>query len=157
MISLHDQKEIVQSLLQQEKEKYDFIFIDTSSTMNLMNQAILFAGESINIVCESLPVTFKRIKTALHTISMLFHRIKKDVPYSLIINKYMPQSPQSQKLLGRLRMEYGNRVLDSIIKQCKDIEYANNRRQPLVSFCNQKSSAIQDLIALQRELLRKST
>ena len=54
-------------------------------------------------------------------------------------------------------MEYGNHVLDSIIKQCKDVEYANNTRQPLVAFCNQKSSAIQDILALQRELLRKNT
>jgi len=81
----------------------------------------------------------------------------KKITYQIIPNKYESKTATSQEVLGALRRNYKEHVMESIVRKCEDFNISSKRKIPLFGFCNKKSIALEDIKDLTNQLLSKST
>ena len=79
------------------------------------------------------------------------------IKYKIIPNKYESKTVTSQEALGSLRYDYGEFVLDSVIRKSEDINISAKKQEPVVCFCNKNSSAFEDINDLVWEIIKNNT
>lgn len=152
-----NREKILSKLLGGIKEDYDFIFIDTNPTISTVNRNATLVADILNIVCETQYYSLKGLEILMNEIEDFSEAMEKKVPCVIIPNKYESKTAISQEVLGTLRNKYGDYVLESIIRKCEDINISAKKRVPVIGFCNKRSIALEDILDLTREMIKKST
>lgn len=139
------------------KDQYDFIFIDTNPTISILNQNATYCSDVVNIVCETQPFSLKGLEMLITELNEFSLAMEKEIPYRIIPNKYESKTATSQEVLGSLRYDYKDAVMESIVRKCEDINISAKKRMPVCAFCKKKSIAFEDICDLSLDLLKKSS
>jgi chromosome partitioning protein len=83
--------------------------------------------------------------------------MEKKIKQVIIPNKYEAKTVTAQEVLGAIRNDYKNLVSNSIVRKSEDIVTSSKKRQPVCSFCSNKSLALEDIIDLTLEIINNST
>jgi cellulose biosynthesis protein BcsQ len=90
-------------------------------------------------------------------IDKLAEAMECDINYVIIPNKYDSKTATSQEALGNLVHNYKGHVMESLIRRCEDMNISAKKRIPVCDFCSSRSVALEDIVDLSHEILRKST
>lgn len=142
--------------LENSRDKYDFIIIDTNPTISVLNLNALVASDKINIVCETQPFSLAGLRVLVNQTSMLFEEMGMTPDFSIIPNKYEIKTATAQEVLGALRGEYGNHVMGSVVRKSEDVNISAKKKLPLSAFCKTKSTAFEDIMDLIHEIINES-
>lgn len=154
--SKNKREEKLKQALDPLRDHYDFIIIDTNPTISTLNLNALLASDRINIVCETQPFSLAGLRVLLDEVSAFFTDMAQDFNYCIIPNKYEIKTATAQQVLGSLRSDYGDAVVNAIIRKSEDINIAAKRKLPLSAFCKTRSTALEDIIELIHLIIKDS-
>jgi chromosome partitioning protein len=152
-----NREKVLSKILEGVRQKYDFIFIDTNPTISTVNRNATLVADVLNVVCETQYYSLKGLEILMSEIDDFSDAMEKKINYVIIPNKYESKTATSQEVLGTLRKKYGSYVMESIIRKCEDINISAKKKLPVIGFCNKRSIAIEDVLDLTKEMLKKST
>ncbi|WHA05640.1 ParA family protein (plasmid) [Candidatus Bandiella numerosa] len=152
-----NREKVLSKILEGVRQKYDFIFIDTNPTISTVNRNATLVADVLNVVCETQYYSLKGLEILMSEIDDFSDAMEKKINYVIIPNKYESKTATSQEVLGTLRKKYGSYVMESIIRKCEDINISAKKKLPVIGFCNKRSIAVEDVLDLTKEMLKKST
>lgn len=150
-------EEFLKKQISNIENRYDFIFIDTNPSMSIMNLNALVASDLIEVVCETQYKSVLGLKILIEELSAFCEDMNSKLDYKIIANKYEPKLISAQENLGVLRIDYQDKVLQSIVRRAEEINIASKSRLPVIGFAGNKSSAIEDIVDLTHEILNASS
>lgn len=152
-----NREKMLNNIIKPLKKEYDFIFIDTNPTISILNQNTAYCADVINIVCETQPFSLKGLDMLVQELEEFSVAMEKEVPYRIIPNKYESKTATSQEVLGSLRHDYKEAVMETIVRKCEDINISAKKRMPVCAFCKKRSIAFEDMCDLSLAILEEST
>lgn len=138
------------------KNKYDFIIMDTNPTISTLNMNALVASDRINIVCETQPFSLSGLRILVEEMNKFYEDMNLSPNFCVIPNKYEIKTATAQEVLGALRAEYGDMIINTIVRKCEDINVASKRKLPVSAFCKNRSTAFEDIMDLVHEIVKTS-
>lgn len=138
------------------KNNYDFIFIDTNPTISTLNMNALIAADQINIVCETHPFSLAGLKILIEELDVFFEDMGRTLNYKIIANKYETKTATAQEVLGALRHNYKDFVMESIIRKSEDFNIASKIKLPIFLFSKKSSIGYEDTKDLIHEIINLS-
>lgn len=151
-----NREKLLQKILDPVKKKYDFIFLDTNPTISILNQNTTYCADIVNIVCETQPFSLKGLEMLVRELEDFSIAMEKKINYKIIPNKYESKTATSQEVLGSLRHDYKNSVMESIVRKCEDLNISAKKRMPICAFCQKRSIAFEDMCDLSLAILEQS-
>lgn len=143
-------------LLAPFRDKYDFIIMDTNPTISTLNMNALVASDRVNVVCETQPFSLNGLRVLVDEMNSFYSDMGLQPNFCIIPNKYEIKTATAQEVLGALRNEYGQAVLNTVVRKSEDINVANKRHLPIAAFCKSKSPAFEDVMDLVHTLISQS-
>jgi chromosome partitioning protein len=113
-------------------------------------------ADVINIVCETQPFSLKGLDILVKELEEFSIAMEQNIPYRIIPNKYESKTATSQEVLGSLRHDYKDKVLETIVRKCEDINISAKKRMPVFAFSKKRSIAFKDMCDLSLAILKKS-
>jgi len=153
----HGREFILQKKLNSIKDNYDYIFLDTNPSIGILNQNALTASDLVNIVCETQPFSLKGLEILLRELENFDTAMNLKTNFKIIPNKYDQKTASSQEVLGILRANYKEFVLNSVIRRCEEFNASAKNKIPIHAFAKKTSNAFIDVCELARELINIST
>jgi chromosome partitioning protein len=145
-------KKVIESL----KDSYDFILMDTNPTISTLNMNAIVASDRINIVCETQPFSLYGLRVLVNELKKFCEDMSINPSYCIIPNKYEIKTATAQEVLGALRSEYGDVVINTIVRKSEDINVSSKKKLPVSVFCKPRSTAFEDVMDLVHEIVRSS-
>lgn len=151
-----NREKVLKRYIDKVEKQYDFIFIDTNPTISVLNNNATYVSDMLNIVCETQYYSLKGLQIVIQEIASFAEAMEKEMEYSIIPNKYEAKTVISQEVLGVLRSEYGNNVMGAVVRKCEEINQSARQCLPAVGFCKKRSVALEDLMDLTMEMIKRS-
>jgi chromosome partitioning protein len=151
-----NREKILFKTLEPLKAKYDFILIDTNPTISTVNHNATLAADVLNIVCETRPFSLKGLEILVGEIKKFSEAMECNIEYVIIPNKFESKTATSQEALGILHYAYKDHIMESLVRRCEDINISGKKRSPVCGFSTKRSIALEDIIDLSHEILKKS-
>lgn len=151
-----NREKILKKILSPLREEYDFIFIDTNPTISILNQNTTYSADVVNIVCETQPFSLKGLEMLVGELNAFSLAMDKPINYKIIPNKYEAKTATSQEVLGSLRRDYKDVVMEAIIRRSEDMNISAKKKLPVCAFCKKSSIALEDLCDLSLAILHDS-
>lgn len=148
---------VLSTLIAPLKERYDFIFIDTSPAIGVLNANVLFSADVVNVVCELTNAGIRAANLLVREIEDFSKASSRYTHYNIIANKYDPLSTVSRDLLSALKQTYQEKVLETTVRECSDFNTAKRNKEPVFFSHSMKSKAVQDTVALTHEIILLSS
>jgi len=150
-------EEILKKILDPLKSQYDFILIDTNPTISTLNMNALVAADHINVVCETHPYSLAGLGILIEEMEKFFDDMQLPLSYTIIANKYEAKTATAQEVLGALRADYKEAMLETVVRKCEDINISTKKQLPLCCVAGKRSIAVEDIVDFIHELLKIST
>lgn len=151
-----NREKVFLKLIEPVKNKYDFIFIDTNPTISTLNRNVTLAADELNIVCETQPYSLKGLEILIDEINSFSEIMESNINLKIIPNKYEAKTATSQEALGKLRTQYRQYLMNSVVRRCEDINISAKRMQPIFFWSSKNSIAFEDICDLGREMIHNS-
>lgn len=151
-----NREKILNKIIEPLKKEYDFIFIDTNPTISILNQNTTYCADVVNIVCETQPFSLKGLEMLVRELKDFSIAMDQPINYKIIPNKYESKTATSQEVLGSLRHDYKEVVMESIIRRSEDMNISAKKRMPVCAFCKKNSIAFEDICDLSLAILKES-
>lgn len=151
-----NREKILKKIIDPLKNNYDFILLDTNPTISTLNQNATYCADVVNIVCETQPFSLKGLEMLVRELEDFSIAMDKKIKYKIIPNKYEAKTATSQEVLGSLRHDYKDIVMESIVRKCEDINISAKKRLPVCAFCKKSSIAFEDICDLSLAILKES-
>lgn len=144
--------------LDEIKDKYDFVFIDTNPTISLVNRNVITFSDVINIVTETQPYSLNGLKLLIEDLVQFFHHMRLEpCELNIIPNKYEDRTSSSAEGMTALREYYKEFVQDNFaIRKSEDINTSAKIGKPLALFAKKNSIALEDVVELCNYILSMS-
>ena len=141
--------------LEQIKNNYDFIFIDTNPTISILNRNIVTCADFINIVCETQPYSVNGLKLLMEDLEQFFFHMQMNKPLiTMIPNKYEDRTASSAESMTALKAYYCEYIKeDFAIRKSEDIVTSSKLGKPLAFFAKKNSIALEDIIELVHDVV----
>lgn len=152
-----NREKVLKKVIDPIKKDYDFIFMDTNPTISILNQNATYCADVVNIVCETQPFSLKGLEMLVQELEDFSSAMEKSIDYRIIPNKYESKTATSQEVLGSLRHDYKEAVMETIVRKCEDINISAQKRMPVCAFCKKKSIAFEDMCDLSLAILEESS
>lgn len=159
LAKLENKSDRLSIALQKIEDNYDFIFVDTNPTISLLNRNVVMFSDVINVVCETQPYSLNGLKLLLEDLDK-FYEYTKVTPRKLNIipNKYEDRAASSAEAMTALRDYYSQYIKpDFAIRKSEDINISAKLCKPLALFAKKNSIALEDVIELLHDYLKKYT
>jgi chromosome partitioning protein len=157
LTSATKREEIILNHIEKLSGQYDFIIFDTNPTISLLNRNILVASDLISIVCETQPYSLNGLKILMEDMNIFFQNMRLNFPDVMVIpNKYEDRSSNSAESMTVLRQYYADfMVKDFAVRKSEDIPTSAKQSLPLAFFARSNSIALEDILDLTREIVKK--
>jgi chromosome partitioning protein len=149
-------EERLRALLQPIKDSYDFIIMDTNPTISTLNMNALVASDRVNIVCETQPFSLAGLHVLVDEMLRFYSDMGLEPNYCIIPNKYEIKTATSQEVLGAVRSEYGDKVLNAVVRKSEEINISAKKKLPVSVFSKSRSPAFEDVMDLVHLIVHQS-
>ena len=107
-------------------------------------------------MCETQPFSLKGLEMLVRELKDFSIAMDQPINYKIIPNKYESKTATSQEVLGSLRHDYKEVVMESIIRRSEDMNISAKKRMPVCAFCKKNSIAFEDICDLSLAILKES-
>lgn len=143
-------EEMMQDVIDQIYDRYDFIIVDANPNINQINRNVINCSDVVHIVCETQPFSIMGLSLLYEDMKTFFHRMKKNLPtINIIPNKYEDRISTSSEAMHTLRENFSDFLKkDFAIRKSEDFNASVKCALPLSFFCKQTSNAWEDIVEL---------
>jgi chromosome partitioning protein len=149
-------EEVLRKILDTIVDSYDFVLIDTNPTISVLNMNALVAADHINVVCETHPYSLAGLGLLVEELEKFFHDMQLMLSYKIVANKYEAKTATAQEVLGVLRLDYKNAIMETVVRKSEDINLSTKKSLPVCCVGSNKSTAFEDIRDFIHELINKS-
>ncbi|MBA3285744.1 MAG: ParA family protein [Nitrosopumilus sp.] len=146
-------EEQLKELLTKVSPNYDFVFIDTNPYISSLNLNALVAADHVNFVCETAPFSLYGLRVLMEETKKFFNDMRIPLSCNIISNRYEGKTATAQEVIGYLRTNYKEYMMQSVVRKCEDFNIATKEKLPVASFSKRKSIAVEDIKDLMHEFL----
>lgn len=144
-------EQILRNILDEIKENYDYIIIDTPPALGLVTINALTAAQSviISICAETLPL--RGLVMLDEMISDIARSINRGLHVSGIIIAKYNRRKLDKAVIDAIREKYGDKIFKTYVRTCVAAAEAPTYRQSVLDYAPD-SNAAADYMALAREI-----
>ncbi len=156
MLEAPNREYILDKVVQQIKDKYDYIFIDCSPSLGLLTLNALTASDSVIIPVQCEYFALEGLGKLLNTIQMIQKNINTRLEIEgFLLTMYDSRVRLSNHVAAEVRKHFENMVFDTIIQRNVKLSEAPSYGVPaLIYDANSKGSI--NYLNLARELLERN-
>ncbi len=132
--------------------RYDLIVADTNPAASILNGSMLVAGDLVNVVCATNPLSFHGMSLVMATIETMEQEFGRQLDVRIVPNMYDNREVISQEVLGELRSQFEGCCTRAVVNRSADLNEATKRRSTVWDV-NPRGAAAQDMSTLTEELL----
>ena len=148
----NNRETIVKRLIAPILDSYDYIIIDTNPSISFLNYNAMLAADQIFAICQTEPNSLDGMIDLFDD----FERFENDMEVKLRVkvvgNMYAQKSATSQEILGLLRNNFKDGMLQTVIRKSEDINLATKYERPIIEFAKMRSIALEDIINFTHEI-----
>lgn len=153
----NNREKILKRHLDKIRGKYDYIVIDTNPTISNLNFNTAFAADRLNVVCETQPYSLSGLEMLINELNNFSAEMDHRLNYCIIPNKYEAKVVTSQEALGKIRADYKEKSMDSVVRRSEDMNISAKESVPVHITSKSPSPAVDDIKDLTFELVEKTT
>ena len=135
------------------KDAYDFVLIDTGSTLGLLTINALAAADSVIIPIQAELLSLYGLKHLMDTVDLVRSELNEKLKVEgFVITMYDARTRLSAEVVENVRKTFGGQVFDAIIRRRVKLAEAPATASPITAYAH-RSEAAEDYRCLARELL----
>jgi chromosome partitioning protein len=146
---------ILRDKLEELKDSYDFLLIDTAPSLGIATINALAAADWVIIPVQTHPLALYGIGALLETINLVKQKINRSLKIMGILpTLHDPRAVVYTETLESLKRDFKDQLFKSIIKYRSRIAEGIVQNGPIISYAPRSDSA-QDYIQLGQEVLER--
>jgi len=145
---------ILSRVLENIRSDYDYIIIDCPPSLGLLSINSLVASDGVLIPVATSFFSIKGIKHLFNTITLVQENLKPELQViGVLITMFDKRKNIANEIKDSLVKTFGDKVFNTLIRVNSQIEYAQDKRVPVIYF-NQSCNGYFDYMNLASEVLK---
>jgi chromosome partitioning protein len=145
LVSAMSREYILKAIIDEIKDDYDFILIDSMPSLGLMTLNVLSACDSVLIPATAEYLSAKGLELLLKTIFKIKKRINKNIEFEgILLTMFESRTNLSRDILNMIKNSYGDyiRVFDTVIPRSVKVGEANANSKSIIEYMPNNKAAI---------------
>jgi chromosome partitioning protein len=138
-------------LLEQLREKYDIVLVDTPPNIGIQTQSALFAADEIIVPVDTGYFSLHGLSKQLETIRALRATHGLGLTVRILANLYDVRTKLGREILAELRKRHGDAMFSSFINFNTKLKESTSLGQPITEY-DPNSTGCKDFMKFAREL-----
>ncbi|GAB3022177.1 AAA family ATPase [uncultured Cyclobacterium sp.] len=135
MVNLEDREEKMRSVIQEVRDRYDFIIIDCSPSLGLITINALTASNSVVIPVQCEYFALEGLGKLLNTIKIIQTRLNQELEIEgILLTMYDVRLRLSNQVVEEVRMHFKDMTFDTIIPRNVKLSESPSFGMPVVAF-----------------------
>ncbi|MFO7878794.1 MAG: ParA family protein [Bacteroidota bacterium] len=156
MLDLPNREKILRLMMEDIKEKYDFVLIDCSPSLGLITVNALTAAESVIIPVQCEYFALEGLGKLLNTIRIVQSNLNEELDIEgFLLTMFDGRNNLSHQIVDEVKKHFENMVFETIIARNIKLGEAPSFGQSILSY-DANSKGAQNYLALARELLQRN-
>lgn len=152
--SLMKREEILKRILNQIKDRYDYILIDCPPSLGLLSINALVASDQLIIPVSPTFFSLKGVKHLIDTFNLVKDNLNSKLEImGILITLFDGRKKISKDIRNILINTFGDKVFNTIIRSDVKIENSQDSSIPIIYYV-EKSKARDDYVEFGKEVLR---
>jgi len=152
--SLMKREEILKRILNQIKDRYDYILIDCPPSLGLLSINALVASDQLIIPVSPTFFSLKGVKHLINTFNLVKDNLNSKLEImGILITLFDGRKKISKDIRNILMETFGDKVFNTIIRADVKIENSQDSLIPIIYYV-EKSKACDDYVEFGKEVLR---
>lgn len=139
-------------LLEQVRDKYDFVLIDTPPNIGLLTQSALCAADEVIVPVDTGYFSLHGLSKQLDTIREMRTTHGLDLMVRILANLYDVRTKLGREILAELRKRHGDAMFTSFVNFNTKLKESTSLGQPITEY-DPASSGCKDFMRFARELI----
>ena len=147
---------ILQGVIDQIKDDYDFIIIDCLPSLGLITVNSLTAADSVIVPVQCEYFALEGLGKLMNTIRLVKSKLNKKLDIEgILLSMYDARLRLAKEVVEEVRKYFGTRVFDTIIHRNSRVAEAPGEGKPVILYDAASKGAI-NFLNLAQEILRKN-
>ena len=153
LVSADEREFRLKSVLQQIREKYEFILIDSPPALDLLTLNALAAADSVLVPIQCEYLALEGVSELLDTLMRLRRTINPSLAIEgILLTMYDDRTTLSKQVAADLRSFFGSQVFESVIPRNVRLAEAPSHGKPVI-FYDIHSKGAESYIQLAKEVI----
>ena len=146
---------VVKSIIEQVRDKYDYIFVDCSPSLGYTTVNILTAADSVLIPVQCEYLALEGLSKLLNSIKMVKSRLNPALAIEgFVLTMYMRNKLNNQ-VVNEVREHFGDLAYETIIQRNIRLGEAPSHGKPIMLYDASATGAV-NYLSLAREFLKRN-
>jgi len=156
MINYPNRENVMRSLLEEIKDKYDFIVIDCSPSLGLITVNSLVAADSVVVPVQCEFFALEGLGKLLNTIKIVQSRLNPSLQIEgILMTMYDGRLRLSNQVVSEVRRHFDEMVFSTIIHRNTRLSEAPSVGKPVILYDSDSKGAV-NYLNLAKEILQKN-
>ncbi len=153
----HPKRELMLSMILEDvKDKYDFIIIDCSPSLGLITVNALTASDAVLIPVQCEYFALEGLGKLLNTIKIVQSRLNKELEIEgILLTMYDQRLNLANQVVSEVKRQFEDSVFNTIIHRNTRLAEAQSLKQPVLMYDAECTGAL-NYLNLAREILQKN-
>jgi len=157
LMNLDNREMVMKKVLEQVRERYDYVLIDCSPSLGLITVNSLTAADSIIIPVQCEYFALEGISKLLNTIRIIKSKLNPNLDIEgFLLTMYDSRLRLSNQIYEEIRKHFQELVFDTIIARNVKLSEAPSYGLPAILY-DATSKGAQNYLALAQEILKKNS
>jgi chromosome partitioning protein len=156
MINFPNRENVMKSLLEEIKDRYDFIVIDCSPSLGLITVNSLVAADSVIVPVQCEFFALEGLGKLLNTIKIVQSRLNPELQIEgILMTMYDGRLRLCNQVVSEVRRHFDDMVFSTIIHRNTRLSEAPSVGKPVILYDSESKGAI-NYLNLSKEILQKN-
>jgi chromosome partitioning protein len=156
MINYPNRENVMKSLLEEIKDRYDFIVIDCSPSLGLITVNSLVAADSVIVPVQCEFFALEGLGKLLNTIKIVQSRLNPELQIEgILMTMYDGRLRLCNQVVSEVRRHFDDMVFSTIIHRNTRLSEAPSVGKPVILYDSESKGAI-NYLNLSKEILQKN-
>jgi chromosome partitioning protein len=156
MINYPNRELVMKSLLEEVKDKYDFIVIDCSPSLGLITVNALVAADSVIVPVQCEFFALEGLGKLLNTIKIVQNRLNPELQIEgILMTMYDGRLRLCNQVVSEVRRHFDDMVFSTIIHRNTRLSEAPSFGKPVILYDSDSKGAV-NYLNLAKEVLQKN-
>ena len=156
MINYPQRENVIKNILEEVRDKYDFIIIDCSPSLGLITVNALVAADSVAIPVQAEFFALEGLGKLLNTIKIVQNRLNTSLEIEgILMTMYDGRLRLCNQIVNEVRRHFEEMVFDTLIHRNSKLSEAPSVGKPVILY-DADSKGSMNYLNLAKEILQKN-
>ena len=156
MINYPQRENVIKNILEEVRDKYDFIIIDCSPSLGLITVNALVAADSVAIPVQAEFFALEGLGKLLNTIKIVQSRLNTSLEIEgILMTMYDGRLRLCNQIVNEVRRHFEEMVFDTLIHRNSKLSEAPSVGKPVILY-DAESKGSMNYLNLAKEILQKN-